>query len=62
MVNFADALAHQIIDGPAQASDAAEASPQAMTLVELKAGDIPALVLQINRDLPRVQGLLQIHT
>jgi putative nucleotidyltransferase with HDIG domain len=61
VVNFADALAHQIIDGSAHAADAAVASPQAMTLVELKAHDIPALVQQINQDLPRVQGLLQMH-
>ena len=61
VVNFANCLAHQIIDGSAQAPDAAEASPQAMAMVELNDKDIPAFVQQINLALPRVEGLLQMH-
>jgi putative nucleotidyltransferase with HDIG domain len=61
VVNFANCLAHQIIDGPAQAPEAAEASPQAMALVELKVTDIPALVEQINLAMPRFAGLLQMQ-
>jgi putative nucleotidyltransferase with HDIG domain len=61
VVNFANALAHQIIDGSAQTPDAAEACPQSMALVELKAKDIPAFVQQINLALPRVEGLLHMH-
>lgn len=61
VVNFANCLAHQIIDGSAQAPDAAEASPQAMAMVELSDKDIPAFVQQIILALPRVEGLLQMH-
>ena len=61
VVNFANSLAHQMADGPAGAQAAAEASPQAMKLVELKANDIPAMIQSINLDLQRVQGLLHMH-
>jgi putative nucleotidyltransferase with HDIG domain len=62
VVNFANCLAHQIVDGSAEAPNAAEASPQAMALVELKDTEIPAFVQQINQALPRVEGLLHMHT
>jgi HD-like signal output (HDOD) protein len=61
VVNFANCLAHQLVEGPAQALPAADASPAAMALVELTAADIPAVMQQINEDLLRVQGLLQIQ-
>jgi putative nucleotidyltransferase with HDIG domain len=61
VVNFANSLAHQMADGPAGAPTAAEASSEAMELVELTDKDIPALVLQISLDLQRVHGLLHLH-
>jgi hypothetical protein len=61
VVNFANSLAHQMVDGPADAPAAAEASPEAMKIVELTPEDIPALVQQVNLDLQRVQGLLHMH-
>ena len=60
-VNFANCLAHQMIDGPAHAPAAADASPEAMALVELTPKDIPAVIASTNEALGRVQGLLQIQ-
>lgn len=60
-VNFANCLAHQMIDGPAHAPAAAEASPEAMALVELAAKDIPSVIQEINQALERAQGLLRIQ-
>ncbi len=61
VINFADSLAHQMADGSTGAPDAAEASPEAMELVELTANDIPALVQQTSLDLQQIQGLLHMH-
>ena len=61
VVNFANCLAHQLLDDPAQTPKAAQASPQAMALVELKETDIPALEREVIRTLPRVEKLLQIR-
>lgn len=61
-VNLANALAHEMVDGPADAPAAADASPEAMALVELTAKDIPSVVQQINRSMERVQRLLQVKT
>ena len=61
-VNFANCLAHQMIDGPSLAPNAAEASPEAMALVKLSAKEVPAVVEEINHALERVQGLLQMHS
>ena len=60
VINFANSLAHQMNDG-ANAPAAAEASPEAMALVQLTPGEIPDLLLQVNHDLDRVQWLLQMH-
>jgi len=60
-VHLANALAHQMVDGSANAPAAADASQQAMELVELKAKDLPALRQQIALAMERVQGLLQLH-
>jgi hypothetical protein len=48
-----------MVDG-ALAPTAEEASLEAMELVELRAGDIPALVQQTSLELNRVQGLLHL--
>jgi putative nucleotidyltransferase with HDIG domain len=60
VVNFANCLAHQLDDCSAGAPAAAEASPEAMALVELTAEDLPALVQLINQDMERVRRLLQM--
>jgi putative nucleotidyltransferase with HDIG domain len=59
-VSFANCLAHEVIDGPAHAPSAADASSEAMALLELTPADIPSLKLQIDQGLQRVQGLLQM--
>ena len=59
-INFANYLAHQIMDGPTHAPLAAEVSPEAMELVELTAKDIPAVIQEIHQGLEQVQGLLQM--
>jgi putative nucleotidyltransferase with HDIG domain len=60
VVNFANCLAHEMVDGPGPALPAADASPAAMAMAELTAEDIPALVQQINEELRQVQGLLRM--
>ncbi|MDR3460632.1 MAG: HDOD domain-containing protein [Verrucomicrobiae bacterium] len=57
-VNFANCLAHQMIDGPANAPAAAVISPEAMDLVELDAEDIPSVIEEIQAGMERVQNLL----
>ena len=59
-VNFANCLAHQMIDGPDHAPAAADASPEAMALVQLTAKDIPVVLWDTQLALQRVQGLLQM--
>jgi len=59
-VNFANCLAHQMIEGPAHAPSAAEASPEAMALVEWIAKDIPLVLWDTELALRRVRGLLQL--
>ena len=59
-VNFANCLAHQLVDGPSGGPNAAEASPEAMVMVELKDDDIPALMQDIQKGLQQVQGLMQM--
>jgi putative nucleotidyltransferase with HDIG domain len=61
VVNFANSLAHQMIDAPTGAPEAAEANPEAMELVELTTKEIPPLVQQLNVELERVQALLRMH-
>jgi len=62
VVNFANALAHQVVDGSAYAPEAADASPQAMNFLGLKATEIPALIQRINQELPKVEGLLHLNS
>jgi putative nucleotidyltransferase with HDIG domain len=59
-VNFANCLAHEIIDGLAKAPSAAEVSPEAMDLVELTPKEIPTVVQQVHEAMQRAQGLLQM--
>ena len=60
VVNFANVLARQVVEGAASAPAAAEASPEAMALVGVAPKDIPDLVQQIHQELQRVQGLLHV--
>lgn len=61
VVNFANSLAHQIVDNSPDTPTAAAASLEAMELVGLAADDIPELVQQINFELKRVQRLLHAN-
>jgi len=56
-VNFANYLAHKMIDG----STMAHACPQAMDLLELTPEDIPSLLQEVDKSLEGVQDLLQMH-
>ena len=60
-VNFANCLVHQMMDGPEPAPAAADVSPEAMALVELRAQEIPAVVQEITEASKRVQGLLHMQ-
>ena len=60
-VHFANSLAHELVDGPAQAPVAAVANAEAMALIALKDKDIPTVVQQINQAMERHQGLLQMQ-
>jgi putative nucleotidyltransferase with HDIG domain len=59
-VNFANCLAHQLVDGPGVALNATEANLEAMGMVELKNEDLPALMEEIQKGLERVQGLMKM--
>jgi putative nucleotidyltransferase with HDIG domain len=61
-VNFANCLAHELLDSSLQVPAAAEASPEAMALVELTAKDIPELKQEIQEGLKRVEGIMQAGT
>jgi putative nucleotidyltransferase with HDIG domain len=56
-VNFANFLAHKVIDGPA----AEPGSHEAMDLLGLTPDDMPALLQRIDKSLESVQGLLRMH-
>jgi putative nucleotidyltransferase with HDIG domain len=60
VVNFANCLAHELIDGPSQAPAASDASPEAMVLLELTAEDMPALKEEIDKGMKRFQGMMQM--
>jgi putative nucleotidyltransferase with HDIG domain len=61
-VNFANALAHQMINGSLEAPAAAAVNPEAMILLELTADDIPLVLEQIRPDSDKVEELLQTQT
>jgi len=60
VVNFANCLAHEIVDGAGGAPAAAEISPEAMELLELTPKEIPSVILQVNEALGGVQDLMQM--
>jgi HD-like signal output (HDOD) protein len=60
VVNFANCLAHEIVDGAGGAPAAAETSPEAMELLELTPKEIPSVILQVNEALGGVQDLMQM--
>jgi len=60
VVNFANSLAHQMIEGLFFAPEARDTSPEAMRLLKLAAKDIPSLVRQVNESLAEAQELLRM--
>jgi putative nucleotidyltransferase with HDIG domain len=59
-VCLASDLAHRMIDQELQTSDLLSDRSDAMILFELTTDDIPTLIQQTQKDLQRVQGLLQM--
>jgi putative nucleotidyltransferase with HDIG domain len=61
-VHLANGLAHQMVKQAPYATDLLLSSSDSMTLLKLTPEDIPTLIAQTQKDLQRVQGLLQMIT
>lgn len=59
-VQLANNLAHHLCDQVPRVPDLLSCSPDAMTLLQLTADDVPTLIAQTQTGLQRVQGLLQM--
>jgi len=62
MINLANSLAQQVVEPKADLSELLARHADAMILLQLKADDIPILIKQTQKDLQRVQGLLEMVT
>ena len=60
MVNLANSLAQQVADPKPDLTELLEKNSGSMTLLQLKADEVPIIIARTQNDLQRVQGLLDM--